>query len=491
MTSVNIGANKQFLADDLIIDTSRSSGISRAVVPLQKHGSPVLSPIPSTEGNYLVPLIAPPRINGDGSLTLWYRGANTYVANSVDGITWTRPNLGLVTFQGSTQNNIIKKDRTTVTNSDGTTSGLNNPESIVYDPNEPDPNRRYSATSHYWKTGGMKTCNMTVLFSADGLSWKFSTPLPAIAGVPGTQSIGEDHFLFGKDSAYPGKTIGYFRPYYPEPNSYGGFTGISRMIARVTSDDGGVTWGAFPPQNTWLKRDAADGNREFYYMTVLKTDGFYWGFLHRLQVDPGYFDVYQVGATGSDNTSDMELMFSRDGIVWNRFDAQGRPAFLPRGSETDWDSREIWAGVPVEVSGKLHFYYAGSNVRHTIEEYGTLGGNRRGQIGLATMKKDRFVAMRAGAAIATFTTRPVVFSGTGLSVNYLAQAGGSLTIEIQDAYGNPLSGFTQAEFTPVSGDVMSHNTSWTSGRSLSSLAGTPIRIKFILKNADLYTFQFQ
>ena len=87
-------------------------------------------------------------------------------------------------------------------------------------------------------------------------------------------------------------------------------------------------------------------------------------------------------------------------------------------------------------------------------------------------------------------TKPLIFSGNQLVVNYATSAAGSIRVEIQDADGKPLDGFHLEDCPEIFGDSIERTVFWTAGSDLSKLAGRPVRLRMILKDADLYSFQF-
>ena len=87
-------------------------------------------------------------------------------------------------------------------------------------------------------------------------------------------------------------------------------------------------------------------------------------------------------------------------------------------------------------------------------------------------------------------TRPLVFEGSRLELNFATSAAGSIRVEIQDAGGKPLDGFALADCPEIFGDTIVRQVAWKDAKSLSLHAGRPIRLRFELKDADLYSFQF-
>lgn len=74
--------------------------------------------------------------------------------------------------------------------------------------------------------------------------------------------------------------------------------------------------------------------------------------------------------------------------------------------------------------------------------------------------------------------------------NYSTSAGGSLRVELQDAEGNPLPGFTLADCRNLVGDAIEQQVTWAKGGNLAPLAGRTVRLRFVLQEADLFALQF-
>ena len=89
-----------------------------------------------------------------------------------------------------------------------------------------------------------------------------------------------------------------------------------------------------------------------------------------------------------------------------------------------------------------------------------------------------------------FTTRPVTFEGDRLVLNYATSAAGSVQVELQDEAGQPLPGFALDDAVPLFGDELDAMMTWKSSDDVSSLAGRPVRMRFVLKDADLFALRF-
>mgnify|MGYP007073181728 FL=1 len=86
-------------------------------------------------------------------------------------------------------------------------------------------------------------------------------------------------------------------------------------------------------------------------------------------------------------------------------------------------------------------------------------------------------------------TRPFVLEGAALALNIDA-AHGSLAIEILDADGQPMTGFSgEHAATHTSVDELRLTAKWPVKSDLSELVGETVRLRFRLQLADLYAFQ--
>ncbi len=77
-----------------------------------------------------------------------------------------------------------------------------------------------------------------------------------------------------------------------------------------------------------------------------------------------------------------------------------------------------------------------------------------------------------------------------LLVNFATSAAGSIHCEIQELDGTPIPGFTLSESDELYGDALEQAMSWKGKRELKSLVGRPVRLRFVMKDADLYSLRF-
>jgi hypothetical protein len=87
-------------------------------------------------------------------------------------------------------------------------------------------------------------------------------------------------------------------------------------------------------------------------------------------------------------------------------------------------------------------------------------------------------------------TKPFTFTGTRLALNFATSAAGSLWVGIEDPAGAPIAGFGVDECDELLGDYIAHHATWKGNGDVSSLAGKAVRLRFRMKDADLYSIQF-
>jgi hypothetical protein len=186
----------------------------------------------------------------------------------------------------------------------------------------------------------------------------------------------------------------------------------------------------------------------------------------------------------SPGSSDVVFMSSRDGVRWRRFEeALIRPGLQERnwGHRANTPASGLFATGPEELS----FY---------VEREYTFPSNRLERY---TVRPDGFVSVRAGYPGGELVTKPIVFTGKTLVLNYSTSAMGSIRIEILDEAGHPLPGFLLEDSPVLYGDKIAQVVPWkhpqgrTDRSPFSRLAGKPVRFRFVMRDADLFSIQFK
>ncbi len=90
-----------------------------------------------------------------------------------------------------------------------------------------------------------------------------------------------------------------------------------------------------------------------------------------------------------------------------------------------------------------------------------------------------------------FTTPPIVFSGNHLKINFDGSAGGWVRVELLTQDGEPIPGFSGEQARRMVGNTVAKTVSWKDKRDLTALQGKPIRLRFRLRDAKLFAFQFR
>jgi hypothetical protein len=174
------------------------------------------------------------------------------------------------------------------------------------------------------------------------------------------------------------------------------------------------------------------------------------------------------------------LMTSRDGWHFRRWPEPLIPITAPQDRDGNRANYMTWGLLELPGrDGELSVY--------ATEAYYAGPGSR---VRRFTFRADGFVSAHAGEKGGELQTHPLTFKGDELHLNYAVASGGGVRVEIQDAAGKPIPGLSLEECEPLTGDSIDRTVRWKSGADLASLAGKPIRLRFEIRNADVYAMQF-
>ncbi|MGB0580256.1 MAG: hypothetical protein ACPGVU_11190 [Limisphaerales bacterium] len=170
--------------------------------------------------------------------------------------------------------------------------------------------------------------------------------------------------------------------------------------------------------------------------------------------------------------TDIAFMVTRPGS--DRYHRHFKEAFIRPGlGLRGWGNRANYLTLGVHQTSPTHmsmFMYGGAHY---------------------VLRLDGFISIHAGYEEGEFITKPLVFSGNQLNFNYSTSGAGRLRIEIQTANGKPIPGFTLEDSRVIYGDDINRIAKWKDTTDLSSLAGKPVRLRFVMNEADLYSIRFQ
>jgi hypothetical protein len=267
----------------------------------------------------------------------------------------------------------------------------------------------------------------------------------------------------------------YFRSW-----SEGGFGG-HRWISRSTSPDY-VTWsapevmnaGGTPPEHMYTNQTTPYYRAPHIYISLAAR------FMPERRV-VSEKDARNLGIEGNyfKDCSDNVLMTSRGGSVYDRTFMEG---FIKPGIGLEnWTSRTnypAWGIVPTGEK-EMSFY-----IQHNY-------GQPTARIDRYAMRPDGFVSIRAGYGGGTFTTKPLLFEGSSLYLNFSTSAAGAIRVALLNPDGTPVDGYGTDKCEEIIGNMLDRPVQWESGADISAFAGIPLRLQFQMKDADLYAIQFR
>ena len=425
-------------------------------------------------------------------------------ARSKDGIHWEKPNLGIVEFNGSKDNNIVLGYGAggVMIGQDG---GM-----VFIDPTAP-ADQKFRLMIRQGEVGE-RACH--IWSSPDGIHWKLTHPNAVVF-----RDQGKGHHLDSQNVMFYDerikKYVFYGRKNMNQRSSQG------RAIARGESDtiDGFPVLQDMPVALGPDEFDLAHGQTavvDYYMSAAVKyawaDDAYYMfptAYYH-------YIDAKLQGLAGGrpTNAGPLHTQFaaSRDGMLWERYD---RRPFVPLGmkGEFDWASTRVIQGIVPSVDDRhMYMYYRASDWLHgwdrneenkrMLTDSGLGADQNIAVLSRVVLRKDGFVSVRAPYSGGHFTTPVLTFEGKELVLNIDTSATGIARVEILNPdmsaiagygpRGEELSGFGVAdcELIHTANDI-NRVVKWNGSGDVSSLAGKPIRLRFYLRDCDLYAFQFR
>ena len=451
----------QLLVDDYPV--AFKTNVVRTYHPLQKYaGNPVLPPTEPWEESLVYLYGTVLRDESGTGYRVWYHTLRTnnnictnwsvdLYATSTNGINWVKPALNLRSTCGSASNNMYSTRPT----GGGITS-------VIHTPWETDPAQRYKLMN--FDTGGYWGA-----WSSNGVNIVDAPNNPVFTG-------GSDVGQFCWDP-HTQQYLGYVKNGWYDAN------GLPRRAVALTTTTNITTW---PKESLILWPDAYDDRwstnpiqrTHFYGLSAFPYESMYLGFLwifqatNMAQGNPGYL----IGPIFD------ELVSSHDGVNWTREEAP-RPPILPLGTNGTWDRCMVFtARAPVVDGDTIKVWYGGFDQMHDYNYAIT-----HGAIGLATLRKDGFASLDAVATTGTVLTKALSGAGGALQVNYQANTGGSLKVEVCDVNYNVLSGYSQADCVPLTSGSITQAVTWTAHTQLPTGISL-LRLRFVLQNASLYSF---
>jgi hypothetical protein len=463
----NLGTARELFLDDYRIESAKDVG--RVVHPARKLPDPIIRPeFPWENSAYIYGSVF--KI-GD-VYRMWYDCNNDVApgyylcyAESRDGEHWVKP-LG----RGNVGYKDIPASRTNLIIAGGGT--------IAYNP-DASPDKRFSLMQ--FKSGVVnQTLGYYVYFSPDGYTWTPGPDKPVL--LDGDVS----------NVTWDQRTHQYIATIKKRMFT-SGTPGIYNRSAFLSTSKDFLTWStpilavSGDTADTGAAQAIGGLEGQIYGMPVLPYEstniGLPWVFL---------ITNYTVGSQSGAGAGPITpgIASSRDLVNWNR---PVRDPVLTPGQPGAWDDGALYTASNALVTDReVTMYYGAFNADHGGPDLNDPGHvPYRGQTGMATWRRDGFVSLTNASRPNSgdpgwVTTKPLVFNGSALKVNAVVRDGGSLKAEVLDAQTNqPIPGFTSKV---IRGDQYSETVRWDDRAKLSTLSGKPVKLRFSLANADLYSY---
>ncbi|MHC4144552.1 MAG: alpha/beta hydrolase family protein, partial [Planctomycetota bacterium] len=378
----------------------------------------------------------------------------TCYAESSDGVHIIKPKLDLFAIKGSKSNNVILAGAAPVHH--------NFSPFLDARPGVP-------AGERFKALGGTQKSGLIAYVSADGVRWKRLREEPVFTkGLFDSQNVS---FWSEAEQCY----LCYFRTW--TGTGYGGFRSVSRTASKdflSWTEPVEMSFGNTPREHIYTNQTHSYFRAPHIYISVAAR------FLpgrqvlsaeeaKRVNVNPNYFK----------DCSDAVLMTSRGDNVYNRTFMEG--FIRPGVGLQNWVSRSNYPALNVVQTGpdEMSLY-----VQH---DYAQPTAHLRRY----SLRLDGFVSLNAPYKGGSMTTKPLVFTGNQLVLNFATSAPGFVRVEIQDTEGKPIPGYSLDESRELIGNYIEHPASWKHGTDVSALAGRPVRLRFVMKDADLYSLKFR
>ena len=405
----------------------------------------------------------------DGKFKMWYLAGAGYVdtlkhslytcyAESLDGKTWTKPSLDIV--PGTNVVDTMNRDASTV----------------WLDRNEKDPSKRWKFFNVEYKPDYIQW-QYVLKYSADGIHW--SKPVAQSGAVSDRCTAFYNPFTnkwvmsMRHHCNVSWRSRAYLEHADPEEA-----VSLAHRLREGVPDKHIVFW--FTPDDKEKRHERyPDVDPGIYNFDAIAYESIMLGFYSQWQGPENHI------ARGLMIPKRNEIMlgYSRDGFHFAR---PSHSPFMPV-NETDgaWNYGNMQSvnGVPLIVGDSLYIYSSGRSKNGVWWDAGV-------STGLATLRRDGFVSMRAGNKEGFLTTEKLSFDGKYFFVNADVKAkGAQLKVELLDADGNPIPGFTKRDCVVMRGaDKTKQLITWKGKQDLTELQGRTIRAKFYLTRGDLYAF---
>ena len=242
-----------------------------------------------------------------------------------------------------------------------------------------------------------------------------------------------------------------------------------RVIARSESAD----FRDFPLPRTVLRPGSSEAPWTDYY-------------LNTMTLYPGQPDLRLIFCLAYDRQADsstIRLATSRDGTNWDF--TTGPPLVSPDNKDT-WDAYFVMPhpGLVRKPDGGFLLYYSGYKYPHKFPR----SKFQEGDSGAALWEANRLVAIEAETE-GEFTTAPLRLRGKHIRINAAISATGEIRAELLDKEFDAIAGRGLAEAILITGDHADAVLAWKDGGNLAALEGEFVRVRFVMRNARIFSMR--
>jgi len=415
----------------------------------------------------------------DGQRFLLYYSAfnRLAVATSEDGVHWSKPKLGLVEIDGSRANNLVGTIGGKLMIEDFHTKPL--PEVFLDTRPGVKPDERFKAFTLIETPGRTR---VICWVSSDGFLFHKLRDEPII-----------DTSLYGAFDGFESLFWSDVEQQYVLYIRYA-IRGRGASIARMTSPDL-LRWdspkpmtfgsdGVLPPDHHYNNQTTPYFRAPHIYIALSNRIAPTRQALTREQaiaakLKPSRTELDDPLKWLIGDCADTVMMTTRGGTHYDRLFQEA--LVRPGPGAQNWVTRSNYAlrGLHPTGAHEMSIWVTRHNGQTTCH------------VRRFVFRTDGLVSVHAPISGGELLTRPLTFKGNTLEINYATSAVGSIRIEVQDMNRQPLPGLALKDCVEIFGDEIAGTVTWNSQTKLSDIAGQPVKLRFVMKDADLYSLRFR
>lgn len=433
-TAVDLGGRLELFVDDYLVDSIEGGITKQTMLPEPKEVVFVADqPWEGNTSGYYT-------LFQDGDLyRMIYRGWQhdenkkaahpevTCYAESKDGIHWTKPKLGLFEWNGSKANNIVWIG-----------AGSHNFTAFRDDRPGVEPTARFKALGGSGGKGGLSR-GLLPFISPDCKNWKTLRDEPVIT-----------------NGAFDSQNLAFWDSDRKEYRAYWRYFGNGVRAIRTATSTDFVVW---------------ENEADLTFPEGTPSEHLYTNAIQKYFRAPHLFIGFPTRYEPKSQQVEPILMTSRDGVHFKRWPDAVVPRTAPEDRNHNRSNYMAWGMFQLPDQTDTFSVYATENYYEK-----TPGRLRR-----FVYRTDGFVAVRAKGEAGRLTTRPLVYDGEPLLLNFKTREGGEMIVRALDRSGKVV-GVSET----MTGDSVEAMVRWT--RPIDNHHSV-VRLRFDMRDADLYSLR--